>query len=83
MPFSVILDGKPKKELAKLERALQARIVAKLELASNNPWHFLGGLRGRSELKLRVGDYRILADVNWAQKRIEVTKIGHRRNVYD
>jgi len=29
-----------------------------------------------------VGDYRVIADINLKEKRIEVTKIGHRKNIY-
>jgi mRNA-degrading endonuclease RelE of RelBE toxin-antitoxin system len=29
-----------------------------------------------------MGDYRAIADINQSKKKIEVTKIGHRKNVY-
>lgn len=40
-------------------------------------------LTGRSDYKLRVGDYRVIADLNDATKRIEVTHIGKRDRVYE
>ena len=35
-----------------------------------------------AEYRLRVGNYRVLFDVNWEQKEIHILKIGHRRDVY-
>ncbi len=35
-----------------------------------------------AEYRLRIGNYRVLFDVNWKQQEIHILKIGHRRNVY-
>ena len=35
-----------------------------------------------SGFKLRVGDYRVLVDIDSVAKKIYINKIGHRRNVY-
>lgn len=35
-----------------------------------------------ADYRLRVGDYRILFDVNWEDKTIFILKIGHRKEVY-
>jgi len=35
-----------------------------------------------ADYRLRIGDYRVLFDVNWEQKEIYILKIGHRRDVY-
>jgi len=34
------------------------------------------------KIKLRVGDYRVLVDINTASKLIEVRVVGHRGNIY-
>lgn len=47
-----------------------------------NPHHFFERLRGRNDYRLRVGDYRVIADIDDERKRIEVTLIGHRKSVY-
>jgi mRNA-degrading endonuclease RelE of RelBE toxin-antitoxin system len=31
---------------------------------------------------MRVGDYRVVADVRLTEQTIEVVAIGHRRNMY-
>ena len=35
-----------------------------------------------ADYRLRVGNYRVLFDVDWSKKEIHVLKIGHRRDVY-
>ena len=35
-----------------------------------------------ADYRLRIGNYRVLFDVNWDKKEIYVLKIGHRRDVY-
>lgn len=35
-----------------------------------------------ADYRLRVGNYRILFDVNWEKQEIYILKIGHRKNVY-
>ena len=40
-------------------------------------------LEGEDKLyRLRVGDYRILYEVNDEEKRVRIVKVGHRQDVY-
>jgi mRNA interferase RelE/StbE len=39
-------------------------------------------LQGRSEFKLRVGDYRVLYEFEVKQGRIYLHYVGHRRDIY-
>lgn len=39
-------------------------------------------LANRSELRLRVGDYRILYSVDDVRRTVTINAIGHRREVY-
>lgn len=71
------------KELSKLERNVQERIVSTLERIRFRPESFVKRLVGSSAYKLRVGDYRILMDINNSELIILVIKVGHRKNVYD
>ena len=47
-----------------------------------NPHRFFERLKGRTDYKLRVGDYRVIADLDDRTKKIEVTLIDHRSRVY-
>ncbi len=35
-----------------------------------------------ADYRLRVGNYRILFDVDWKKQEIYILKIGHRKEVY-
>jgi len=35
-----------------------------------------------ADYRLRIGNYRVLFDINWDKKEIYILKIGHRRDVY-
>ena len=35
-----------------------------------------------ADYRLRIGNYRVLFDVNWEMKEIYILKVGHRRDVY-
>jgi mRNA interferase RelE/StbE len=39
-------------------------------------------LQGRSEFKLRIGDYRVLYEFDATQGRIYLHYVGHRRDIY-
>ena len=32
--------------------------------------------------RLKIGNYRVLFDVNWEKKEIYILKVGHRRDIY-
>ena len=83
MTFEVIITDKAQKQLKKLERPVQERVIATLERVRIRPEAYLSKLVGDLEFKLRVGDYRVLVDVDWGREIISVVKIGHRRNIYD
>ena len=73
------------KELKTLNSAIAKRIISKIYwIAENfdtiNPESLTGELS--SFFKLRVGDYRVLYDVNSDTKTIFIHLIGHRKDIY-
>ena len=81
--YEVIFDEVAINSLNKLEKPLKERIFKKIMKAKENPQHYFERLAGREDYKLRVGDYRAIADIDNNIKKIKVTFIGHRKNVYD
>ena len=69
--------------LEKLPEDIRNRIVKKIRQASKKPEHFFERLHGRTDYKLRVGSYRVVADIQWGNRLIILTAIGHRRDIYD
>ena len=80
--YEVIFDSEAIEFLEKCEKGLAKRIWNKLMSTKDSPHHFFERLTGRKDYKLRIGDYRIIADINDNKKKIEVTLIGHRKNIY-
>lgn len=88
MPYSVELTPAAEKtllKLAKKDRSLMLRIDrAILSLADNptpiNSKHLVGEVANL--YRLRIGDYRIIYQVNGGKLVILVVHVGHRSDVY-
>ncbi len=80
--YEVVFDNQAIEFLEKLPREIKERIYRKIESAKENPHRYFERLTEREDYKLRVGDYRVIADIKDNAKRIEVTLIGHRSKVY-
>lgn len=85
MGYKVLIKASAKKELAKLDRPIQSRIFKfLLELEdTDSPRHSGIALQGDFGLwRYRIGDYRLIAEIEDRVVTITVIKIGHRREVY-
>jgi mRNA interferase RelE/StbE len=51
--------------------------------ARENPFNFFEKLTDRDDFRMRVGDYRIIADIDTNNNTIYIRLIGHRRNIYE
>ena len=80
--YDIIFTKNAENQLKKLDRPIQERIIYVLERIRIRPENFVEKLVGEIGFKLRVGDYRIILDLNNSQLVILVLKIGHRRNIY-
>lgn len=70
-------------QLERLDGKVARRIIKKIDSTLDNPRLFFKRLSGRREYKLRVGDYRVIADVDEEKKTILVRSLGHRRDIYE
>ena len=80
--YTVIYDEEALQNLEKLEKKIRKRIFEKIFSTKENPFHYFERLTGRSEYKLRIGDYRVIADIDEKTKRISILFIDHRKNIY-
>ena len=81
--YELIFAKRAVEELNKLENYIKERILNKLRLCKEDPFRFFEKLIEIGGFKLRIGDYRILADIDANLKKIYINKTGHRRNIYD
>lgn len=68
-------------DLENLESSIARRILKKVEELSENPFSKdIKKLKGSSDFRLRIGDYRLIFFIE--QNTIQILKIGHRKNIY-
>jgi mRNA interferase RelE/StbE len=83
--YSLEIKQSAQRELDALDDALFTRIDRKiLALAANPRPAGCKKLKGYKDLwRVRVGDWRVLYIIDYAAKLITVTRIAHRREVYE
>ena len=80
--YEILFSDKARKQIKKLEKSLQKRIISTLERIRIRPESYVTKLVGDPGYKLRVGDYRIIMDIDKKKIIILILKIGHRKNIY-
>ncbi len=83
--YTVEVKPAARKELEALPDKLLARVVRKLESLANNPRPTgCKKLKGyKDQWRIRVGDWRVVYFIDDAAKLVSVTRIAHRREVYE
>ena len=83
MSFSIRIKGSAAKELKRIDRSARSRVVAHIDRLAENP-HLGTTLKGdlRGLRRIRVGDYRVIYEVQDSVLIVLVVRIGHRRDAY-
>ncbi len=73
-----------KKELKKIDRQIIPRILQVVESLADNPYSSSSKklIGSNSIYRLRVGNYRIVYNIQSSILTIEIIKVGHRRDIY-
>jgi len=82
MTYDVIFSDKSLKQLKKFEKEIQERIIKALERIRIRPELHVTKLIGDPGYRLRVGDYRVILDIDQGKLLILVLRIGHRKAIY-
>jgi mRNA interferase RelE/StbE len=80
--YSIEFSDLSKKQFLKLPKDVQRRIKYSLQRIRIRPFSFVKRLVGYNSCSLRVGDYRIILDINKKEVTILVIEIGHRKKIY-
>ena len=83
MTYRVIFSDLALKQLKKLDGEIRLRIITTIERIRIRPDAYVKKLVGDEGYRLRVGDYRVILDLDKEQLIILVLRVGHRKNVYD
>ena len=89
-PFYIVINdfkqqyrlGYRPEDLAHID-TIKKRIWNKLQECKSDPFRYLEPLIEIRGFKLRVGDYRVIIDVENEIKILYVLKVGPRKNVYE
>lgn len=85
MTYRVLVESRAERELKALPPEILKRIDRKLQALADTPrprgTQKLKGREGEG-YRVRVGDYRILYQIDDAQKLVRVYRIKHRREAY-
>ena len=84
MSYRIEIKGSAAKALKKIPKASRKRIVEKIDsLAESPPNPDTTKMKGDNPFhKVRVGDYRIVYEIQEDVLVILVIKIGHRKDIY-
>lgn len=83
MSYSVAFKPSAEKELRKLRRDMIPTVVAAIRALGDEPRpHGCVKLSASLSWRIRIGDYRVIYDIDDGNQKIEVLHIGHRRDVY-
>ena len=81
MIFKISWTERALQGLNKFEKEISYRIIKKVDTLLTNPFSKdIKRLKGMDIFRLRVGDYRVLFEIEG--NSITILKIGHRRNIY-
>ena len=84
MRYAIEFRPSSRKELTNLPQRDQVRVARTIDTLADNPRpQGTKKLEGANELyRLRVGDYRVIYQIQDAVLVVLVVRIGHRRDVY-
>lgn len=83
MPYQIIIEKTAQKEILKINRSHQITITQEISLLADKPRP--SGcikLKGREAWRIRIGDYRVIYEINDKVLIIKVVTVSHRRDVY-
>lgn len=88
MKYKIVFTNRAKKQLKKLDKHVSALIIGWLEKNVNNcenpRLHGKGLVENKSgQWRYRIGDYRVICQIQEKEVVILVLEVGHRKKVYD
>ena len=82
MTYDIYFSDISLKQLKKIEKGDQERIIKALERIRIRPEAHITKLISDPGYRLRVGNYRVILDIDKNKLIILILKIGHRKKIY-
>jgi mRNA interferase RelE/StbE len=81
--YNIALKRTAAKQLSSLPNDIHTLILTKIEMLADNPYpRGSKKLQGDEARRIRVGDYRILYDVDETAHSVVILDIAHRKEIY-
>jgi len=84
MLYELFIERRAEKDLKKVDASLFSLIVEKIKSLSENP-HPAGSRKlsgSQNDWRIRIGDYRVLHEIDNKARTIKIMRVKHRREVY-
>ncbi len=83
-PYTIFITSAARKDIRKISQPIRSRIDNRIvELADNPRPAGVKKLVQQDELyRVRVGDYRIIYQINDAVRKVFIARVRHRREAY-
>ena len=84
MAYQLFIRRSAEKEIADIPKPIRSRVADKIHALSDEPRPSgCKKLSGEDRAwRIRIGDYRVVYEVNDAEKYIEIRVVAHRKDVY-
>ena len=83
MGFRIIWSDRAIAKLNELPKTIRIAVYKNVDKLKENPYRKgVKKLRGLPYLRLRVGDYRVIFNIDKDVFQILVITVGHRKNIY-
>jgi mRNA interferase RelE/StbE len=83
MKYTVLIERYALKQIMKLDKKIIPVIKAAIFDLSDNPRPFgYKKLKGEDAYRIRVGDYRVIYEINDNTIIVTVVSVGHRKDIY-
>ncbi|MDR3556621.1 MAG: type II toxin-antitoxin system RelE/ParE family toxin [Syntrophobacteraceae bacterium] len=81
--YELLIQRKAQKQLANITQPYRDRVIAVIRSLSDDPRPSgARKLSGRDAWRIRIGDYRVIYEINDDAPLVLVVSVGHRREIY-
>jgi mRNA interferase RelE/StbE len=82
--YDVLIERTAERDIKSLPTTLFDRILPRIKALADNPrptgCHKLAG--SKNDWRIRIGDYRVVYEIDDARKQVKIFRVRHRREVY-
>ena len=83
MKYAVLIERYAQKQIMKLDKQIIPAIKSAIASLADNPRPYgYKKLKGEEAFRIRVGDYRIIYEIDDGKIIVTVVSVGHRKDIY-